>query len=73
VGPCALEVTRDLRVVLSSSLRSRIGLTLTLLDIVALLLINLHRSSPSHLYLLSSVTTRVSKLIVATQQVKGKI
>jgi hypothetical protein len=34
---------------------------------------NLHRSSPSHLRLLSSVTTRVSRLMVSTQQVKGKI
>jgi hypothetical protein len=33
---------------------------------------NLHCSSPSHLHLLSSVTTRVSRLMVATQQVKGK-
>jgi hypothetical protein len=30
---------------------------------------NLHRSSSSHLHLLSSVTARVSRLIVATQQV----
>jgi hypothetical protein len=30
---------------------------------------NLHRSSPSHLCLLSSVTTRISRLMVATQQV----
>jgi hypothetical protein len=33
---------------------------------------NLHHSSPSHLRLLSSVIARVSRLIVATQQVKGK-
>jgi hypothetical protein len=30
---------------------------------------NLHRSSPSHLCLLSGVTTRVNRLMVATQQV----
>jgi hypothetical protein len=30
---------------------------------------NLHRSSPSHLQLLSNVTARVSRLMVATQQV----
>jgi hypothetical protein len=30
---------------------------------------NLHRHSPSHICLLSSVTARVSRLIVATQQV----
>jgi hypothetical protein len=33
---------------------------------------NLHRSSPSHLHLLSNVTARVSRLMVATQQVKWK-
>jgi hypothetical protein len=33
---------------------------------------NLHHRSPSHLRLLSSVTARVSRLMVATQQVKGK-
>jgi hypothetical protein len=33
---------------------------------------NLDYSSPSHLRLLSSVTTMVSRLMVATQQVKGK-
>jgi hypothetical protein len=30
---------------------------------------NLHRSSPSHLCLLSCVTTRMSRLMFATQQV----
>jgi hypothetical protein len=30
---------------------------------------NLHHSSPSHLCLLSSVTARVSRLMVTTQQV----
>jgi hypothetical protein len=30
---------------------------------------NLHRSSPSHLRLVSSFTARVSRLMVATQQV----
>jgi hypothetical protein len=30
---------------------------------------NLHRSSPSHLHLLSNVTVRVNKLMIATQQV----
>jgi hypothetical protein len=34
--------------------------------------INLHRRSPYHLQLLSSVTARVSRLIVATQQMNGK-
>jgi hypothetical protein len=33
---------------------------------------NLHHSSPSHLRLLSSVTARVSRHMVATQQVNGK-
>jgi hypothetical protein len=33
---------------------------------------NLHQSSPSHLHLLSSVTARVSRLMVATQQVNWK-
>jgi hypothetical protein len=33
---------------------------------------SLHHRSPSHLHLLSSVTSRVSRLMVATQQVKGK-
>jgi hypothetical protein len=33
---------------------------------------NLHHSSLSHLHLLISVTARVSRLIVITQQVKGK-
>jgi hypothetical protein len=33
----------------------------------------LHRTSPSHLQLLSSITRRVSRLMVATQQVKEKI
>jgi hypothetical protein len=32
----------------------------------------LSSSSTSHLHLLSSVTTRMSRLMVATQQVKGK-
>jgi hypothetical protein len=30
---------------------------------------NLHLSSPSHICLLSSITTRVSRLMIATQQV----
>jgi hypothetical protein len=34
---------------------------------------NLHHSSSSHLHLLSSVTARVSRLMVATEQVKGKL
>jgi hypothetical protein len=34
--------------------------------------INLHHKSPSHLQLLSSVTARVSRLMIATQQVKKK-
>jgi hypothetical protein len=34
---------------------------------------NLHRSSPSHIHLLSSVTIMVSRIMVATQQVEGKI
>jgi hypothetical protein len=34
---------------------------------------NLHHSSSSHLHPLSSVTVRMSRLMVATQQVKGKI
>jgi hypothetical protein len=34
---------------------------------------NLHRRSPYCLQLLSSVTTRVNRLMVATQQVKEKI
>jgi hypothetical protein len=33
---------------------------------------NLHHRSPSHIHLLSSGTTRVSRLMVATQEVKGK-
>jgi hypothetical protein len=33
---------------------------------------NLHQRSPSHLQLLSSVTARMSRLMVATQQVKQK-
>jgi hypothetical protein len=33
---------------------------------------NLHHSSPYCLQLLSGVTARVSRLMVATQQVKGK-
>jgi hypothetical protein len=33
---------------------------------------NLHRSSPSHLLLLSNFIARVSRLMVATQQVKVK-
>jgi hypothetical protein len=33
---------------------------------------NLHFSSPSHIHLPSSVITRVSRLMVATQYVKGK-
>jgi hypothetical protein len=34
---------------------------------------NLHRTSSSHLRILSSVTVRVSRLMIATQQVNGKI
>jgi hypothetical protein len=33
---------------------------------------SLHQRSPPHLHLLSSVTARVSRLMVTTQQVKGK-
>jgi hypothetical protein len=33
---------------------------------------SLHHRSPSHLYPLNSVTTRVSRLMFATQQLKGK-
>jgi hypothetical protein len=34
---------------------------------------NLSHSSSSYLHLLSSVTARVSRLMVATEQVKGKL
>jgi hypothetical protein len=33
---------------------------------------SLHHKSPSHLHLLSGVTARVSRLMIVTQQVKGK-